>query len=103
MNRQEFEELMEDLSNDIGDYDNANDIIYSKKFPSKKEFVVKNEVIDRSRWSIAMKTIVKIDEFYMAIEWDSPATECQEGQETDCTIYEVEPYEVTVTKYRPKK
>jgi len=68
--------------------------------------VVFEEFEEGGRWSNYLTKVYKIEEdgtvaFFMVVE-EVPATESQDGMECDFQFFEVEPYEVTVTKYRTK-
>lgn len=56
----------------------------------------------RSRWSCEVLEVFKIDDYYVAAKYDSPATEMQEGQPTNMEFFFVEPYSIEVTKYKKK-
>ncbi len=70
--------------------------------------VIEDEIIDQRRWSTVHKRIFKFeDKFYQTI-YSHGSTECQdespyEDEDDDIECPEVEPYEVTLTKYRVKK
>lgn len=69
--------------------------------------VISCEKVGTTRWKVQNELIFKFqDKFYQTI-YETPATEMQdgepyefEGDEIECP--EMEPYEVTVTKYRKK-
>ena len=76
------------------------DIIYgdNEDFVSVTDGVIE----DQDRWSIYKSLIFKqksTGKFFQAY-WGEGATEYQDGQEEYCSLTEVEPYEVTVTKYK---
>lgn len=60
--------------------------------------IVKESIIDQGRWSTFHKMVVKYNDRFWAIEYDTGSTEYQEGS-GEYEVYEVKPVEVTVTKY----
>lgn len=52
------------------------------------------------RWTEHWTAIVQRGNEFVGIDYELPSTEYQEGSEGDSEAYPVEPYEVTVTKYR---
>lgn len=67
------------------------------------------ETGEGSRWSINKYVVTKITDRetnrvigYIKSAWDHPATEMQEGQDTNLKVYEVFPKEVTTTIYSTK-
>ncbi len=56
----------------------------------------------KSRWSFEVVEVFKVDDYYLAAKYDSPATEMQEGQPTNMEFFFVEPYKIEVTKYKKK-
>lgn len=104
MKRKEFEGILKMLKLDIGDDTNGywlvedNDYIYDNKIDIEEVY---SEVVDQGRWSVAKNVVFKIGgKYYISVVWNDPATEMQEGQPTECMIYEVEPFEKTVVEYR---
>lgn len=65
----------------------------------KYETKQKSKIVDQRRWCTRKESVFKIDEYYLAVSWDDPATEEQEGQDTNCSIYEVFPKEKTIVEY----
>lgn len=63
---------------------------------------VDSEITGQSRWSVQKRNIFYVEEIdaYIGFSWSDPATEGQEGQPLNPGVFEVEPYEETVTKYR---
>ena len=85
------------------------DLVYDEYDETKFE-ILENEIQDRSRWSVHYNLIFKVLETGKIYEtnYSVGATECQEespfeyeGHEIEVT--EVEPYEVTVIKYKAIK
>lgn len=65
---------------------------------------VSNEYVTSSRWEEVYTAVFKRGEEYVALDYSVPATELQEGQDqSTAEFYVVEPYEVTVTKYKKVK
>lgn len=63
--------------------------------------IVQSKTVDKRRWFFVEQDILDLkDGSFVAIEYYEPATEMQEGQPYEARAYIVEPYEVTVTKYR---
>jgi hypothetical protein len=62
--------------------------------------LVKDEVVGTTRWAYQNEAILKRGDEYVAMEYDSPATEYQDD-DYDYSFYAVEPYERTITDYRP--
>jgi hypothetical protein len=66
--------------------------------------VVDREFEEGGRWSNYETTIHKLTEgdevAYFLVMQERPATESQDGMDCQFEFYEVEPYEVTITKYR---
>lgn len=59
------------------------------------------EIISEHRWFDRVAQYYKLtDDTFVAIEFNEPSTEMQEGQPYSSKAYLVEPYEITVTKYR---
>lgn len=74
------------------------------KWGDHEDYVtVTGEVIEeQSRWSVYKSCVLKqvsTGKFFEAY-WGEGATEYQEGQDEDWSLTEVEPFEVTVTKYK---
>lgn len=62
--------------------------------------VVEDEYTGEGRWETYHRAVFKRGEEFVALEYSSPATEMQEGQDQSLAeFYEVRPVEVTVTKY----
>ena len=85
------------------------DLVYDEYDETRFE-ILENEIQDSSRWSIHYNLIFKVLETGKIYEtyYSVGATECQEespfeyeGDEIEVT--EVEPYEVTVIKYKAVK
>lgn len=67
--------------------------------------VIECETIDKRRWYSVMRIVFRHDGAFWQINRSDPATEMQEGQDIwiddPVKAVQVEPYEATVTKYRP--
>ena len=57
--------------------------------------VVDEKVIDSSRWYDYVKTILKLGDRHMAVEWNRGKTELQDDDFEDVEFYEVVPKEKT--------
>lgn len=72
--------------------------------------LVQDKCLGSGRWTSQWLAVFKrwgtgphnSDEF-VALSYELPCTEYQEGSEGPSEVYEVEPVEVTVTKYRRKQ
>lgn len=62
--------------------------------------VVSDLHVYSGRWTETHRAVFKRGDEYVALDYEVPATEYQEGSEAESFVYAVEPYEVTVTKYR---
>jgi len=62
--------------------------------------IIEDKVVDRRRWVVVSRAILKRGDEVVGLSYESPATEYQEGGDFNHEFYAVEPYEVTVTKYR---
>lgn len=62
--------------------------------------LVEDEYTGEGRWETYHRAVFKRGEELVALEYSSPATEMQEGQDQSLAeFYVVRPVEVTVTKY----
>jgi hypothetical protein len=59
--------------------------------------VVDEEVIGSSRWYDFVKSVLKLGDRYMAVEWNRGKTELQDDDFDDVEYYEVVPKEKTIT------
>lgn len=67
------------------------------------EAVTEEEPVEQSRWHVLYEQVFKsTDGKFFQFNWRVGAPENQDNGE-DIYMTEVEPYEVTVTKYRTKK
>jgi hypothetical protein len=80
-------------------WDEFEEIEYGEEW----EAVTPEEIAFQNRWNTFYERVYKSPngKFYK-IEWNRGSTEYQEST-SEPTIVEVEPYEVTVTKYKVKK
>ena len=65
--------------------------------------IVKDDIIDNSRWSILHNIVIKKDDKFYEDNYSVGATENQDEsawEYTEPNFVEVEPYEKTVTDYR---
>jgi len=97
--------LIKELQNSTTDYDSYfEDIIFSTLdrlgFADTEEFVyVADMQVEKHRWHARVKSIFKINDYFVAVEYDEPLTEMQEGQSTNPEFYYVKPYTVETIKY----
>lgn len=61
--------------------------------------LVSDEYMGSGRWSEHWTAVFKRDDEYVALDYEVPATEYQEGGDFEHEWYVVRPVEVTVTKY----
>ena len=80
---------------DVGDRD-ALEEEYPFSFLVCTTDVVDEKVIDSSRWYDYVKTILKLGDRYMAVEWNRGKTELQDDDFEDVEFYEVVPKEKTI-------
>lgn len=63
-------------------------------------------IVDQSRWSTFYTSVLEHipTKTFWEIGWSRGSTECQDGQDEsdNTTVCEVEPVQVTITKYEPK-
>lgn len=62
--------------------------------------VVEDEIVDQRRWVTVNQAVLRKGDEFVGLQYESPSTEMQEGGDFYHEFYAVEPYEVTVTKYR---
>ena len=83
-----LEEIQENITN-YSDGDLVQEIFEEANF-------VKEYYGEQSRWSIQKIEIYEYKGMYIKAIWDEPATEIQEGQETNLSVYEVKAYKKEV-------
>lgn len=86
--REFFEKKLEEIQENITNYsdgDLVQEIFEEANF-------VKEYYGEQSRWSIQKIEIYEYKGMYIKAIWDEPATEIQEGQETNLSVYEVKAY-----------
>ncbi|MBA4509165.1 AAA family ATPase [Clostridium sporogenes] len=93
--REYFNKKLEEIKNNINDY--SNGYIIEDIFP-EADFI-KEELGEQSRWSIQKTVYYQYKGMYLAVYWDDPATEMQEGQDTNCEIIEVKPTKKEVVEF----
>lgn len=93
--REYFNKKLEEIKNNINDY--SNGYIVEDIFP-EADFI-KEELGEQSRWSIQKTLYYEYKGMYLAIDWDDPATEMQEGQDTNCQAYEVKPTKKEIVEF----
>ena len=62
--------------------------------------IVEDEIIDQRRWVTVNRAVLRKGDELVGLDYESPSTEMQDGGDFDWEFYNVEPYEVTVTKYK---
>lgn len=83
---QELDEIIEKMNTELGDYDTSLDNISS--FP-REAFDVRTEYGEPSRWSISKSITYEYKNVEFVFTCDEPATEQQEGQDTNPQVYRV--------------
>lgn len=80
-------------------YNGINDYTVEDEIDNVEK--VSDEYTGSGRWETYHTAVFKRGDEYVALDYSEPATEMQEGQDQSIAeFYSVEPYEVTVTKYR---
>ncbi|MBY6965287.1 AAA family ATPase [Clostridium botulinum] len=93
--REYFNKKLEEIKDNINDY--SNGYIVEDIFP-EADFI-KEELGEQSRWSIQKTVYYQYKGMYLAVYWDDPATEMQEGQDTNCETIEVKPTKKEVVEF----
>lgn len=63
--------------------------------------VISRDIVGQGRWTTSYESVYKFsDNSYVEFSWDEGSTESQEGSDPNLEVYEVEPYEETLIKYR---
>lgn len=65
--------------------------------------IVENEMLGSGRWSTHSRAVLQKGNEFVALDYEEPATEYQEGGDFDYEFYVVEPYDIVVTKFRRVK
>jgi hypothetical protein len=100
----EIKDLIKDLTEEAGDYANGHWVEDAECMRDIEYDVVQDGlVLDQRRWSNLKESVIKIGGRYIAFSWDDPATEQQDGQNTDIEFYEVEPHEKVTVEYKAVK
>lgn len=99
--KEEFEQLLSEIKNNIDDYTRgcAEELVETERFRENIKHI-ETTTGERHRWSIEKTAVYCYKNQYFALNWLDPATEGQEGQETDCKIYEVKPVNKTITEFK---
>lgn len=90
--------LLSELNALEGGYNGVN--AYTVEDEVENVEKVSDEHTYSGRWSEHWTAVFKRGDEYVALDYEQPATEYQEGGDFHHECYVVEPYEVTVTKYR---
>ncbi|HIG0358908.1 TPA: AAA family ATPase [Clostridium sporogenes] len=93
--REYFNKKLEEIKDNINDY--SNGYILEDLFPEAK--FIDEELGEHSRWSIQKTRYYEYKGIFFAVSWDDPATEMQEGQDTNCEIIEVKPTKKEVVEF----
>lgn len=106
----DIKELFQEMKNLVSDYSNGYYLYEELPTEVFEKFTfegVYDELEGTSRWSNLRKIVQRVQDKhnpenfgFFEFTWDEPATEMQGGQETNLKMRMVEPYEVTVIKYR---
>lgn len=91
--------LLDELKAVEPGYNGMSPWIIQDEGPEDAE-LVSDEYLDSGRWSEYHRAVFKRGDELVALDYEVPATEEQEGGDFDYSFYPVEAYEVTVTKYR---
>lgn len=93
--REYFLEKIEEIKENINDY--SDEDLIEDTF--EKIEVVRSTIIDRNRWSLVKENIYRYKNWYIRARWNAPATEMQEGQDTNLEIEEVKPVKKEIIDY----
>lgn len=81
-----------DSSTSLWDFDDLLDSATS---------VVSRDIVNQGRWTTSYESVYRFsDNSYVEFAWDEGSTEYQDDADANLEVYEVEPYEETVIKYR---
>jgi len=104
MSKNRIKELIENLKTEADEYSCGYFIEEAECMEGVEyEVMCQGLVLDERRWYLLKETIIKVGDKYIGILWDDPATECQDGQETNIDFYEVEPVEKVIIEYKKIK
>lgn len=90
-----FNKKLEELKEAINDY--STGYIVEDLFQEAQH--IKTKIVGQSRWSVQKAAYYQYKGFYFVVRWDDPATEMQDGQDTNCTIYEAKPTKKEVIEF----
>lgn len=90
-----FPEILAAAMEKAGSYASAGDV--AEGIGGVKTW--ENEIQDTGRWSIYRRAVVQYGSKFWAIEYDEPATEYQEVDNADYSIYEVNPVTKIIVAY----
>lgn len=99
-----FEEILQIIKKEIDIYSTpwaVYDILEELQVSYK--IVLEGEILSKNRWSNTTQEVLQIGNRYLEIVWDAPATESQEGQDTNMKINEVFPHKKTIIVYLTKE
>ncbi len=93
--REFFEKKLEEIQENITDY--SNGYMIADIFPEATK--IKEYIAGESRWSVTKVQIYEYKGLYLEACWQNPATEMQDGQETNLEVYEVKAYKKEVLDF----
>lgn len=93
--REFFEKKLEEIKENITDY--SNGYMIADIFPEATR--IKEYIAGESRWSVTKVQIYEYKGLYLEACWQNPATEMQDGQETNLEVYEVKAYKKEVLDF----
>ncbi|PWW86647.1 AAA family ATPase [Clostridium perfringens] len=93
--REFFEKKLEEIKENITDY--SNGYMIADIFPEATR--IKEYIAGESRWSVTKVQIYEYKGLYLEACWQNPATEMQDGQETNLEVYEVKVYKKEVLDF----
>lgn len=106
-----IKDIISEMNQNKSDYSSGNsvkDLLVTEDFYKNYTYNrVCKQCDEADRWSISTFTATKVTDKltnevigYIGASWNDPSTECQEGQDTDLEIYQVEPFEKTIIAYK---
>lgn len=93
--REFFEKKLEEIQENITNY--SNGYMIADIFPEATR--IKEYIAGESRWSVTKVQIYEYKGLYLEACWQNPATEMQDGQETNLEVYEVKAYKKEVLDF----
>lgn len=91
-------------TNDDSDYEEFMTFDTPDGWVPEEYDVLEEEIVGTSRWGVIHEAIIRFkDNSYMQLNWQEGATEYQDGHPKSYSAEPVEPYDITITKYRSIK